>query len=75
MEVHFKNHAENPCDLNVKVYDEGSKFLTTLTSKSKVELGVGKVSFSNTNLDTSVYDIKVFIQDKENPASVKDAKL
>ena len=74
MEVHFKNHAENPCDLKSEFTTKVVN-LTTLTSKSKVELGVGKVSFSNTNLDTSVYDIKVFIQDKENPASVKDAKL
>ena len=75
MEVYFKNHVENPGDLTVRVYDEGGKFLTTLTSKSKVEAGVGKVSFSNTNLDAGVYDIKVFVQDKENPANVKDVEL
>ena len=75
MEVYFKNHVENPGDLTVRVYDEGGRFLTTLTSKSKVEAGVGKVSFSNTNLDAGVYDIKVFVQDKENPANVKDVEL
>ena len=75
MEVYFKNHVENPGDLTVRVYDEGGKFLTTLTSKSKVEAGTGKVSFSNINLDAGVYDIKVFVQDKENPANVKDVEL
>lgn len=75
MEVYFKNHVENPGDLTVRVYDKNGKFLTTLTSKSKVEAGVGKVSFSNTNLDAGVYDIKVFVQDKENSANVKDVEL
>ncbi|MEM6338377.1 MAG: FlgD immunoglobulin-like domain containing protein [Pseudomonadota bacterium] len=75
MEVYFKNHVENPGDLTVRVYDEGGKFLTTLTSKKNIGEGVGKVSFSNTNLDAGVYDIKVFVQDKENPANVKDVEL
>ena len=59
MEVYFKNHVENPGDLTV-VYDEGGKFLTTLTSKKNIGEGVGKVSFSNTNLDAGVYDIVLF---------------
>lgn len=75
MEVYFKNHVENPGDITVRVYDKEGKFLTTLTSKSVIEVGVGKVSFSNTNLDPGVYDIKVFVQDKENPANVKDVEL
>ena len=75
MEVYFKNHVENPGELTVRVYDEGGKFLTTLTSKKNIGEGVGKVSFSNTNLDAGVYDIKVFVQDKENPANVKDVEL
>lgn len=75
MEVYFKNHVKKPGDLTVRVYDKSGKFLTTLTSKNKIEDGVGKVSFSSTNLDAGVYDIKVFVQDKENPANVKDVEL
>ncbi len=75
MEVYFKNHIENPGDVTVRVYDKGGKFLTTLTNKNKIDVGIGKVSFSSTNLDARVYDIKVFVQDKENPANIKEVEL
>ena len=75
MEVYFKNHVENPGDVTVRVYDKGGKFLTTLTNKNKIDVGIGKVSFSSTNLDAGVYDIKVFVQDKENPANIKEVEL
>ena len=75
MEVYFKNHVENPGDLTVRVYDKGGKFLTTLTSKSKIEAGVGKVSFANVGLGAGVYDIKVSVQDLENSANIKDVGL
>ena len=75
MEVYFKNHVENPGDITVRVYDKGGKFLTTLTNKNKIDVGIGKVSFSRTNLDTGVYDIKVFVQDKENPANVQNVEI
>ena len=75
MEVYFKNQIENPGDLTVRVYDKSGKFLTTLTNKNKIDIGIGKVSFSNTNLDAGVYDIKVFVQDKENPANIQDVEL
>lgn len=75
MEVYFKNHVEKPGDVTVRVYDKGGKFLTTLTNKNKIDAGIGKVSFSSTNLDAGVYDIKVFVQDKENPANIKEVEL
>jgi len=75
MEVYFNNHIENPGDVTVRVYDKSGKFLTTLTNKNKIDVGIGKISFSNTNLDAGVYDIKVFVQDKENSANIKDVEL
>lgn len=75
MEVYFKNHIEKPGDITVRVYDKGGKFLTTLTNKNKISVGTGKISFSNTNLDAGVYDIKVFVQDKENPANIQNVEL
>jgi flagellar basal-body rod modification protein FlgD len=75
MEVYLKNHIEKPGDITVQVYNENSKFLSTLTSKEKIEQGVSKISFSNTNLDAGVYNIKVFVQDEASPENIKNIEL
>ncbi len=74
MQVYFNNHIETPGDLTVRIYDKFGKYLTSATSDSAIGVGGGMVSFSNIKLDPAVYDIKVFVKDKENPA-IGDVEL
>jgi flagellar basal-body rod modification protein FlgD len=75
MEVYFQNHVKNPGDLTVKVYDENGKYLASATNKEEIGTGVGKASFPGMNLAPGTYDIKVFVQDKENLSKIKDVEL
>jgi flagellar basal-body rod modification protein FlgD len=75
MEVYFMNNIEKPGDLTVQVFDKNGKYLASVTNKEEIGAGVGKISFPNMNLEPAIYDIKVFVQDKENPSKIKNVEL
>ncbi len=73
MDVYFNNHIQNPGKAVIELYDNKGKLVKTIESDKIKSVGIDKLSFSQTGLETADYTVKITVDDNDKPG--KSEKL